>query len=791
MFLKSHPDRGKSQEERNQIERRYAPGENVTPRIDISHDQDDSDEERLLENARELSLQDINHPISTSRPHGRPRRRHDQQSDSRSHSRYRPDAAYGSASPRSPRARQPLSPLLTQDRHLDHQSSLRSLVSASEPDSLEIQEEIMQQILTEGLLDHVDLNNLTPAQEEEITETIARAFRNRHADRQRRRPRRNTRTLSPSADYHATASAARSQDNSTSLSHSRLPDQPGHQSRRHRPRTSSQSSAPSSSAVTRSHDFLAPSHPARSASRSANDVSTVPYAASSTRLRQSSSSSRRSVEPYSRTNSSQYHHAGGTSSRPSSQREVSLPSPPSTSGVLTSSTTTRSENTLLALRSEARGANSSSPALVSAPTSLENLDPDTRPATASAALSSPPSPGAIHPAPSVGCSRCEKSDIQFSLHYHCSQCSSGQFNLCLSCYRAGMGCFHWFGFGYAAPLRYQQLVSTKGYPHGLEKPHVLTARRYQSASASLDEGLFCEGCFAFADECYWHCNLCNDGAWGFCNDCVQQAKNCAHGLHCVGSVPRGSVSQTSDTSHAGQAPRHVVKSNPRFAPSSFAVAMPRATLPNDSDGTRYVSLTLAVSCDLCHRSIPPSDTRLHCHVCNLGNYDICTPCYHALASSGKVSPENGIHGWRRCPQGHRMSIVGFEDREGGSRRVVVRDFVGGWALKEVELSSTANVQNPTGKWKWKEEDGTPAFQTSTTRNATTKLMPPDGGVGLRTQALWSRFPPPGVQDELTFPRNAIISEVENINGDWYWGVYAGKKGLFPGNFVRVLQGLHV
>lgn len=145
--------------------------------------------------------------------------------------------------------------------------------------------------------------------------------------------------------------------------------------------------------------------------------------------------------------------------------------------------------------------------------------------------------------------------------------------------------------------------------------------------------------------------------------------------------------------------------------------------------------------------------------------------------------------WRRCPRGHRMSIVGFEDREGGPRRLVVRDFAGGWALKEDGPDGAEAYRSgpvPTGQWKWKEEDGTPAIQTSAARQAAMNLVPPDGGVGLRTQALWSRFPAEGVPDELAFPRNAIVTEVENINGDWYWGVYAGKKGLFPGNFVRII-----
>jgi hypothetical protein len=52
--------------------------------------------------------------------------------------------------------------------------------------------------------------------------------------------------------------------------------------------------------------------------------------------------------------------------------------------------------------------------------------------------------------------------------------------------------------------------------------------------------------------------------------------------------------------------------------------------------------------------------------------------------------------------------------------------------------------------------------------------------------LWGYFPAEGVEDELMFPKNAEVREAENINGDWFWGCYAGAKGLFPGNYGRVL-----
>ncbi|KAL1305896.1 hypothetical protein AAFC00_004041 [Neodothiora populina] len=155
-----------------------------------------------------------------------------------------------------------------------------------------------------------------------------------------------------------------------------------------------------------------------------------------------------------------------------------------------------------------------------------------------------------------------------------------------------------------------------------------------------------------------------------------------------------------------------------------------------------------------------------------------------------MKPQDGTQGWRRCPRGHRMSVVGFEDREGGPRRVVVKDFVGGWALKEDEsqmFGSNKYTSLPVGEWSWREEDGTSASRLPTTRHQiATDLIPPDGGVGMKTRALWCHFPSEEAQDELAFPRHAIITEVEDINGDWYWGVYAGKKGLFSGNYVQIV-----
>lgn len=99
-----------------------------------------------------------------------------------------------------------------------------------------------------------------------------------------------------------------------------------------------------------------------------------------------------------------------------------------------------------------------------------------------------------------------------------------------------------------------------------------------------------------------------------------------------------------------------------------------------------------------------------------------------------------------------MYVVGFEDRDGAQRRIVVKDLVGGYAMKEEDMARVMRV-------------------------------PPDGGLGLRLLARWAYWPDEGVDDELAFPRGAEIREAADINGDWYWGVYGGVGKLFPANHV--------
>ena len=108
-----------------------------------------------------------------------------------------------------------------------------------------------------------------------------------------------------------------------------------------------------------------------------------------------------------------------------------------------------------------------------------------------------------------------------------------------------------------------------------------------------------------------------------------------------------------------------------------------------------------------------------------------------------------------------MAVIGYQDTlDGGHLRMTIRQPVGGWAFVENQGSNSS--QTPT------------------------MTLPPDGGTGMRCLALYSYFPNEGIMDELTFPKNAEIREVEDKNGDWFCGVYAGTMSLFPSNHVQVL-----
>ncbi|KAK3061460.1 hypothetical protein LTS18_006158, partial [Coniosporium uncinatum] len=129
-----------------------------------------------------------------------------------------------------------------------------------------------------------------------------------------------------------------------------------------------------------------------------------------------------------------------------------------------------------------------------------------------------------------------------------------------------------------------------------------------------------------------------------------------------------------------------------------------------------------------------------------------------------------------------MVVIGFEDRGGGQRRIVVRDLVGGLALKDEEaqepqaagrMNANTDVKS-TPNWSWKDEDGTVRKARSHARSVSTPgRFPPDGGAGNHVLMMWGYFPAEDSRDELMFPRGAEVREAYAINEDWSYGSYAG------------------
>jgi hypothetical protein len=175
-----------------------------------------------------------------------------------------------------------------------------------------------------------------------------------------------------------------------------------------------------------------------------------------------------------------------------------------------------------------------------------------------------------------------------------------------------------------------------------------------------------------------------------------------------------------------------------------------------------------------------------------------------------------------------MIIVGFEDRDDGQRRVIVRDLVGGNALQDEHIGQSpasspaistpiASPERGNGYWSWKEgserrkkasrlrgsptvpngSNGNPGASSSdlahnsggtptSQHGASFRRFPPDGGVGLVVQAKWSYFHGEENEDELVFPRGAEIKEVDDVNDEWFWGRYAGRTGLFTRTHVTIV-----
>jgi len=892
MFIQANPHRGKSEEEKAADREKFRYGDVVMPKLRRRGGQEEEEDRRVLEEVQQLSLREVGiETAGTTTGVGhleapRERRRRERSRDGRERS----SDTRRSTDDRRSRSRNPTNASsstardVVPPRVIEHQSSLRSLLSASELDSQEMEEEIMRQIMEEGLLDGIDLNNIDVAQEDEISERIAQAYRRRQEERRRDRRERRERLAREgqiSSSGHSTpeirsppiredeqhrrrhhgrsisgSSAPRDRDHRPPVSRPGLLDVANQGGRSRHARSSSQGSSRSTRSEQRPTPLTVSSNRPHNSSQSDLIPRPSVSGAEVPRRRQSDNQQRSTLDERQQFRNNIHMHS---SSNPNSPRRsafnvpATTESPTSVVAVVASPVTTPlaslpSSATSQALTSrrttdptgtrQTRHANNGTPPTTSHPTvSRSTTDPsDVDTTLQETSLLSPAAP-ASYTEPRISCQACGRYHIEYDLHYNCSRCDDGAFNLCQGCYRRGKGCKHWFGFGWAAWPAYQLKAPPGGYPATHEYPHILRGHRYRKPQAALVEattssrtltseedpsqrleaGVFCDVCGQWANACYWKCDYCNEGEWGYCNDCVNQGRHCTHALLPISHVGKESTSMPSDangTTDPPSTPRsnHLTPPYPLDpSPPTTPPLTPRSASLISGPGhvtlanSTYRPLTFTTLCNICTYPIPPSHTRYHCMQCNNGDYDVCTGCYTKLVLSGRISKDDGLHGWRRCLRGHRMVVVGYEDRDGGQRRVVVRDLVGGLSLRDDNTITTTTTAPPTAEtpspmastqpqhsdqWTWRDTDGSrQQLRSPLPSNAkSAQRFPPDGGVGLRIQARWSYFPAEGVTDELRFPKFAEITEAEDINGDWFWGVYAGGKGLFPGGYGRVIGG---
>lgn len=812
MYLQANPSKGKGEQEKEEMRKRYKPGENVLPKVKRRKERDDEAEDRrMVEEVREMSLRDLGIRGSGSYERGVRHR-------VRSRVRNGQDGEPGSRDAGGEVARpSTATEAASQARQIEHQSSLRSLLSSSDVDSSDLEEEILRQIMDEGILDGIDLNNIDVSQEDELSEKIADAYRRRHGRRSRAR-NAQVENSAP-ATYPEERSTQERQhrrpgrspnphDQTQNMSHPPLPRPhllevypTGHG---HRRRTSSETRRQTS--LNPSSRRGVSSETQRQAARSATDLTNAPQSSPNRRARPAdlSDSGRQTRDPRNlraegtvhvctaqAPRSPRFHSRNLSSSsgnaRQGSNTDTLRPTPTSNSTVLPSSPRDTGSTTQ--------------------PVHNRNYS-DSVPQDQHWASTGTRDPH-TYLEPSISCDRCGRKEIEYELHWNCSQCREGHYNLCLRCYRSGRGCLHWYGFGYKAVEKYRNQEPSEGYPPNYPPPHHLKGYRYlrpgpeslqpatpnpgfQSTSdpkKRLLSGPLCSECLTFTPDCHWRCDVCNEGEWGFCNPCVNQGRCCTHALLPVtyrksrishDSVERQSSQDSSMITHDGPL-------NPLAQPP----------IADSASGEQYIPLTFSATCSICTYPIPPSNTRFHCPQCRAGDYDIDATCYQRLVHNGKIRTDNGPKGWRRCPSGHRMIIVGFEDSSAGQRRIVVGDLVGGHALED-----DANKDGKPG-WRWweGEQRHSKPLVNSTTGRVTTatgslsneethpllRRYPPDGGVGMHILARWAWWPAEGSSHELAFPKGAEIRECEDINGDWFWGVYCARKGMFPSNYGWVID----
>lgn len=832
MFIIANPDKDRSPAEKEEMAAKYKPGDQIMPKVTTrertAEERRAQDEDRrLIDEVREMSLRDVG--VSSSVPPRTRRRRdsrddrtratRDRSSDSRHRrtghrprmdegSRRNSDHGFSDSEHRHRRSE-------SRQRQIEHQSSIRSLISSADMSERDIEREIedfARQIQEEGLLDGLDLDNIDLSRDDELSRRITEAYRRRQRERARHESARRNHTSGyasssrytepPTTDVRLRAPEGERQRSRT-RPHSRSASATSQTEERSRPPPSA--SSPSTAALE-SQD-----NPRRTRRRTASDTrsATVPVFPTAPETRPAARSST------DLTLRSQTSDPTAPRSSFSESRSASTPVVPAVNSNANDAAAQSSSNLSFASRAP-QGHPQAGSHPMQPPANHQDLGvgrgrfnrPPDLALVHSTALSPNNSPTAAahqrtrsqaYAEPSISCSRCNKQHIEYDVHYSCSICANGQWNICLDCYRAAKGCLYWFGFGHGAWVKWEKKRQQADGP--VARPHMLTAGRYlpprtltdgrktltiDDPRRRLESGTFCAKCLTWTNECYWRCDICNEGDWGFCNDCVNQGRSCTHPL-----LP---LAHEATQSSQG---RPVSPRSPGRPPAATLLTGPNAT----SIGP-FKPLTFGTRCDVCQDPIPPSQARYHCYSCTSslvsnaapGDYDICSSCYGNLVSRGQISKENGHLGWRRCLHGHRMVVVAFTDGKIGQWRYVAKDLVGGRSLRSEAPEKQEHQAKGLQKWTWQNGDQTVSrlitrdvSETAPTSDGTKAMaqhFPPDGGVGLRASARWAWYPKAGSDDELLFPRGAEIKEIEDINGDWFFGSYMGTRGLFPAPYVR-------
>lgn len=760
----------------------------------------------MMAEVRALTLQDVE---TGRRFAGRQRRRQDAGTDGdgrrleETNSRprqtyldYRPRGESSSDTPSAALAQE----IPSREAGLEHQSSLRSLLSASDGGRTELDEVTIRQIIADCQADGIDVNNLDPSQEEEISQRIALEYIRRQQGRQSRSSERDQRRRhADSAALLSDSDNGRSSRRHHERPHGRttaapeLSEPAGSRQRlaevdaagRPRPRTSSGQDDSRTRLNARSRQGI--DVDGRPAARSATDLPIQPGTEDvRNERRRLSQQCRRTTDPEAERvlePSRRYLIAPASSSASSSPRQaVFNTDAPSNSPASSPATQSRQQR----VQPVGNHPHESSQAVVSDRSAPSVVTNSTERNIAIEGRSSPspsvapnshatPSSSVLSSGPSYPCSRCGRPEIQYDLHYTCTSCPTDSYLVCLRCYRLGVqGVPRWARDEPEAP---------GGYGPSHDQSHVFASRKYlpppihgdgqqsgtttQSPSARLQSGVLCDICHALANDCYSRCGICNNGEWGYCYSCVNQGRHCTHPL-----LPLGLESLNNKTAIQDS-----------FDPSrNLPAAALRPRIPSIIRGpytsnlslpikyTGLLPMTWTARCDICHNPIQPSNTRFHCPQCNDGDYDICTSCYLSLVSTGKIARRNGHRGWRRCLKGHRMCVVGFEDRDGGQVRVVSEDIVGGLAFQDVEARQDASdEQGPRHRHYYKallendpaanqyHHDTSPQHHRAKhsrqdQQQQQQQSIPPSGGIGLRAVAGWGIYPLDDATDELMFPR---------------------------------------